>query len=203
MNDLEDDDVNQLDADGLSDFDNFSGRDTPIISGRDTPSSHSHEDLQNISSSRAGSNINNSSQNISQVNSMGNMSNIVNNNPISSSMNPSRGPQLPITVQKANREDINDKFCKFEINKTNPVKEEQLSETGWSLDADPPESVNNDPINDRLGIEENNTSRFNLNANRLANSYSFNTSSLSGTNNNQNNSNQQNTLRNNWNEQVG
>ena len=30
-----------------------------------------------------------------------------------------RGPQLPVTVQKANREDINDKFCKFEINKSN------------------------------------------------------------------------------------
>jgi hypothetical protein len=30
----------------------------------------------------------------------------------------SRGPQLPITVQKANREDINEKFCKFEINKS-------------------------------------------------------------------------------------
>ena len=36
-----------------------------------------------------------------------------------------------------------------------PVKEEQLSETGWSIDADPPESVNNEPINDRLGLEEN------------------------------------------------
>ena len=36
-----------------------------------------------------------------------------------------------------------------------PVKEEQLSETGWSLDADPPESVNNEPINDRLGLDEN------------------------------------------------
>lgn len=29
-----------------------------------------------------------------------------------------RGPQLPVTIQKANREDINDKFCKFEINKS-------------------------------------------------------------------------------------
>ena len=35
-----------------------------------------------------------------------------------------------------------------------PVKEEQLSETGWSLDADPPESVNNEPINDRLGLDD-------------------------------------------------
>ena len=35
------------------------------------------------------------------------------------------------------------------------MKEEQLSETGWSLDADPPESVNNDTINDRLGLDEN------------------------------------------------
>lgn len=71
-------------------------------------------------------------------------------------MNSARGPQLPVTVQKANREDINDKFCKFELNKMNaPVKEEQLSETGWSLDADPPESVNNEPINDRLGLDEN------------------------------------------------
>lgn len=40
----------------------------------------------------------------------------------------------------------------FEVN---PVKEEQLSETGWSLDADPPESMNNDTINDRLGLDEN------------------------------------------------
>ena len=36
------------------------------------------------------------------------------------------------------------------------MKEEQLSEA-WSLDADPPESVNNEPINDPLGllIDEN------------------------------------------------
>ena len=46
---IDDDDDNR--GDGLSDFDNFSGRDTPIISGRDTSSSHSHEDLHNISSS--------------------------------------------------------------------------------------------------------------------------------------------------------
>lgn len=37
------------------------------------------------------------------------------------------------------------------------MKEEQLSETGWSLDADPPESVNNDTINDRLGITDENS----------------------------------------------
>jgi hypothetical protein len=72
------------------------------------------------------------------------------------SINPSRGPQLPITVQKTNGEDINDKFCKFEINNVNAPREEQLSETGWSLDADPPESVNNEPLNDRvLGLDEN------------------------------------------------
>lgn len=29
-----------------------------------------------------------------------------------------------------------------------------MSETGWSLDADPPESVANEPINDRLGLDE-------------------------------------------------
>lgn len=34
-----------------------------------------------------------------------------------------RGPQLPVTVQKANREDINDKFCKFEINKSMLITE--------------------------------------------------------------------------------
>ena len=39
------------------------------------------------------------------------------NNPIPNNLNNLRGPRLPITVQKANREDINDKFCKFEINK--------------------------------------------------------------------------------------
>lgn len=80
------------------------------------------------------------------------MGNIVVNTP-SSNTNGSRGPQLPITVPKTNREDINDKFCKFEINKINPSKEEQ-SETGWSLDADASESVINEPINDRLGIDD-------------------------------------------------
>lgn len=140
--------ANQLENESLSDFDNFSARNTPIISGRDTPSSHSHEDLQNISSSR-NSNANNTVQNISNVNSLGN---IVVNTP-NSTTNGSRGPQLPNTDPKTNREDINDKFCKFEINKINPSKEEQ-SETGWSLDADASESVINEPINDRLGIDD-------------------------------------------------
>jgi hypothetical protein len=52
-----------------------------------------------------------------------------------------------------------------------------LSETGWSLDADPPESVNNEPINDRLGLEENslppvntNNPSNNSNSNKLNNS---------------------------------
>lgn len=156
-------DVNQLENESLSDFDNFSGRDTPIISGRDTPSSHSHEDLQNISSSR-NSNTNNTVQNISNVNSLGNI--VV--NATNSNNSSSRGPQLPITVQKANREDINDKFCKFEINKINPSKEEQLSETGWSLDADASESVTNEPINDRLGIDDNSSaSRYQRNVQNL------------------------------------
>ena len=34
-----------------------------------------------------------------------------------------------------------------------PVKEEQLSEA-WSLDADPPESVINEPINDQLADDQ-------------------------------------------------
>lgn len=102
------DDANQLEQlrDGLSDFDTFSGRDTPIISGRDTPSSHSHEDL----------NVSNVNKNMAMSSQNRNDSAIL-NNPIPNSLNNSRGPQLPITVQKANREDINDKFCKFEINK--------------------------------------------------------------------------------------
>lgn len=137
-----------MENESLSDFDNFSARNTPIISGRDTPSSHSHEDLQNISSSR-NSNANNTVQNISNVNSLGNI--VVNTT--STNTNGVRGPQLPVNVPKANREDINDKFCKFEINKINPSKEEQ-SETGWSLDADASESVINEPINDRLGIDD-------------------------------------------------
>ena len=43
----------------------------------------------------------------------------------------------------------------FKVNA--PVKEEQLSETGWSIDADPPESVNNEPINDPLGLDDTNS----------------------------------------------
>jgi hypothetical protein len=49
-----------------------------------------------------------------------------------------------------------------------PFKEEQLSETGWSLDADPPESVNNEPINDRLGLDDTSLPQVNTN-NPLAN----------------------------------
>jgi hypothetical protein len=105
----------------LSDFDNFSGRDTPIISGRDTPSSHSHEDLQNTSSTRISNNINSLNQSSSTQNAI--MINANNTNGGSGVVNSMstiipRGPQLPVTVQKANREDINDKFCKFEINKS-------------------------------------------------------------------------------------
>lgn len=108
-NDDEIDDDNR--GDGLSDFDNFSGRDTPIISGRDTSSSHSHEDLHNISSSN---NINPIRANVTNVSSQQMRINNINSQVVN------RGPQLlPITVQKANREDINDKFCKFEISKSN------------------------------------------------------------------------------------
>ena len=124
-------------GDGLSDFDNFSGRDTPIISGRDTSSSHSHEDLHNISSSNnmLTNNINNnnssSSNNFNQnrqnnlinqrLNNANNNTNQTNlNNGINiNNNNNNRGPNiLPVTVQKTNREDINDKFCKFEISKS-------------------------------------------------------------------------------------
>jgi hypothetical protein len=38
-----------------------------------------------------------------------------------------------------------------------PVKEEQLSEA-WSLDADPPESVMNDPLDDNTGNSRLNSS---------------------------------------------
>jgi hypothetical protein len=95
------------------------------------------------------------------------MMNAINTRGEASNLNPLRGPQLPLTVLKSNREDINDKFCKFEINKSmngsSLKEEEQLSETGWSLDADPPESVNNEPISDRLiGLDiDNNKSRLN------------------------------------------
>jgi hypothetical protein len=44
------------------------------------------------------------------------------------------------------------KIFEFQVQ---PLREEQMSETGWSLDADPPESVTNEPINDRLGLDEN------------------------------------------------
>ncbi len=132
--------------DDLSEFDNLSNRDTPIISGRDTPSSHSHDDLLNVSTSRqhhhqqshhqAGQGSANAG---SQVNSQFNSSlggglnagggsgpnGLHQTNLIGGSMQngggggaASRGPQLPVTAQKPNSEDINDKFCKFEINKS-------------------------------------------------------------------------------------
>ncbi len=78
-----------------------------------------------------------------------------------------------------------------------PVKEEQLSETGWSLDADPPESVNNEPINDRLGLDDtglpqiNNTNNPSSNINnKLNNSRTSNQSAsfLPSTNNSNSNS---------------
>ena len=78
-----------------------------------------------------------------------------------------------------------------------PVKEEQLSETGWSLDADPPESVNNEPINDRLGLDDtglpqiNNTNNPSSNINnKLNNSRTSNQSGsfLPSTNNSNSNS---------------
>ncbi len=59
----------------------------------------------NTSNSQMGSNVNCSNGNT--LNDRGNMM----------SLNLSRGPQLPLTAVKANREDINEKFCKFEINK--------------------------------------------------------------------------------------
>ena len=110
--------TNQLEDDGLSDFDAFSGRDTPIISGRDTPSSHSHEDLQNLSTNRNPSMTNLTSNAQNRNDSTNAMMNGGINGVAGGNLN-SRGPPLPVTVQKANREDINDKFCKFEINKSN------------------------------------------------------------------------------------
>ena len=59
----------------------------------------------NTSNSQIGSNVN--CNNGNALNDRGNMM----------SLNLSRGPQLPLTAVKANREDINEKFCKFEINK--------------------------------------------------------------------------------------
>ena len=135
--------------DGLSDFEN---RDTPIISGRDTPSSHSHDDLLNVSSSRnsaqhpsaggggtSAGNNNNSNNNKGTGNAAcgggGMGSQTVAGNSLSYSLhggqvnglsggNVQGGggrslSQLPVTSQKPNREDINEKFCKFEINKSN------------------------------------------------------------------------------------
>ncbi len=127
--------------DGLSEFDNLSNRDTPIISGRDTPSSHSHDDLLNISSSRqhqhahGQSGQNSTSVGPNQINSQlssnagayvgavgpnGQSLNQSNSSGMlhSNSAGVGRGPQLPMTAQKPNSEDINDKFCKFEINKS-------------------------------------------------------------------------------------
>lgn len=101
--DVDEQEENEQDvADGLSEF-NFSGRDTPIISGRDTPSSYSHEDTRR-----------NSSNIMSSGNQSSNIMNITNMNYGGISSNLSR---LPVTVHKENREDISDKFCKFEINK--------------------------------------------------------------------------------------
>ena len=61
----------------------------------------------------------------------------------------------------------------------NAPKEEQLSETGWSLDADPPESVSNEPINIRLGIEESSSGSVTLPGHSQSHSHSQ--SSYSGT----------------------
>ncbi len=94
-----------------------------------------------------------------------------------------RGPQLPVTVQKANREDINDKFCKFEINKAlnTPLREEQMSEA-WSLDADAPESIINDPLLDET------TSLANLSMASSMNHNGLNNNSLSSSSNSRVNS---------------
>lgn len=106
-NDKNDDDKN------LSDFDNFSGRDTPIISGHDTSSSHSQEDLHNITSTS-----NQLRPSMSNISTQRVHNNHVINNSISQSSLASNIRNIPVTVQKANREDINDKFCKFEISKS-------------------------------------------------------------------------------------
>ena len=205
-NDDDDEDgINQL-ADGLSDFDNFSGRDTPIISGRDTSSSHSHDDVHNMSSSAVGgrsgkqttggpsgsggvgggasnslatnssnnnqlvaagddiylsslpngasssssSNVGNNNNNGNRNSNMNNASSTImlssgNNTAIdgvilagAGGLNPSRGPQLPITVAKPNGDDINEKFCKFEINKGmiisyEPGKHDFANEIYWKI----------------------------------------------------------------------
>ena len=112
-NDSGDEQIDKNDDDkNLSDFENFSGRDTPIISGHDTSSSHSQEDLHNISGS------NQLRPNISNVSTQRVHNNHIINNSISQSSLASNIRNIPVTVQKANREDINDKFCKFEINKS-------------------------------------------------------------------------------------
>ena len=123
--DVDDENVNdafmmQDVVEGLSEF-NFSGRDTPIISGRDTPSSYSHEDtrrnVSNFTSQNLQTNANNIMSSNIIINTNNNNNNISNNNNIVNS-NLSR---LPVTVHKENREDINEKFCKFEINKSTNV----------------------------------------------------------------------------------
>lgn len=80
-------------ADGLSEF-NFSERDTPIMSGRDTPSSHSQDEIRRPT----------------------NVLNSISNNAAVLASNPQMNNLVKLS-QKSHREDINDKFCKFEINK--------------------------------------------------------------------------------------
>ena len=71
----------------------------------------------NISNSNIlNSNTNSSTNGIGGNNINCNSNNMLNERANIMSFNASRGPQLPLTVLKANREDINDKFCKFEIN---------------------------------------------------------------------------------------
>ncbi len=123
--------------DGLSDFDtNFSGRDTPILSGRDSsPSSHSRNGEEDSGShvgqqrARVNSNVNSSSNNnvgslassVAAANGASTIGRQSVSDPTAQNLANGvmmRGPQLlPVTVKKDNGEDINDKFCKFEINK--------------------------------------------------------------------------------------
>jgi hypothetical protein len=134
--------VGQEANDGLESEFNFSGRDTPIISGRDTPSSHSQG-----GGGVAGENANirhNSSGNIymSNMNQQTNFNMMTNptamsNNQLSNNsfhVQQQRGPNLPVTVQKENRDDINEKFCKFEINKSKTVFAFRLDSTCGSLE---------------------------------------------------------------------
>lgn len=122
--DVDEDEVD----DGLSDFDNLSNRDTPIVSGRDTPSSNSHDDLLNTSRTPGGgqssgqngtSSVNSHSMNMNSmaINAINSGQSTISGGNGYTNLNGTRGPSLPVTVQKPNREDINDKFCKFEINK--------------------------------------------------------------------------------------